>query len=503
MADSHLEEDPMTSVVETAIRSAIGKGVTALATFNRARMRAPDRPHPFLTGIHAPMKEEVTIEDLTVTGSIPPALNGRYLRIGPNPIAADPRTYQWFLGDGMVHGLRIEHGRARWYRNRWVRSKQVTAALGEPPAPRPPRDEEFDTVNTNVIGLAGKIWALVEAGCPPVLLDETLGTLAYDDFGGTLRGSFSAHPHLDPLTGEMHAVTYSPRNPTAIHHVVVAADGRVRREVPVPVSHGPMIHDCAITARFAVILDLPVTFSMSALIAGSLFPFRWNASHPARVGLLPRDGAGTEVIWCEVDPCYVFHVANAYDTDDGGVILDAVAYDTMFAGSMEGPDAPRGAFERWTINPIERRVRREVIDRQPQDFPRIDERRFGQPYRYAYAMMLPETANPAFLSGDSLFKHDLKTGVRGVHRFGPHRYPGEFVFVPAHANAAEDEGWLIGLVVNAIDQTTDLVIVDARDFAGPPLASVHLPHRVPPGFHGNWLPEGGEIAGRNALPRKI
>ena len=145
----------MTRVVETAIRSVVSKGVTALATFNRGRMRAPDGPHPFLTGIHAPMTEEVTIEDLAVTGSIPAALDGRYLRIGPNPIAADPRTYQWFLGDGMVHGLRIEHGRARWYRNRWVRSTPITAALGEPPAPGP-RHGDFDTVNTNVIGFAGQ-----------------------------------------------------------------------------------------------------------------------------------------------------------------------------------------------------------------------------------------------------------------------------------------------------------------------------------------------------------
>ena len=111
----------------------------------------------------------------------------------------------------------------------------------------------------------------------------------------------------------------------------------------------------------------------------------------------------------------------------------------------------------------------------------------------AEAVVIPETADPAFLSGDSLFKHDLKTGVRSVHSFGPRRYPGEFVFVPAHANAAEDEGWLIGLVVNAIDQTTDLVIVDAGDFAGPPVATIHLPHRIPPGFHGNWLPDRDEI----------
>jgi 8'-apo-carotenoid 13,14-cleaving dioxygenase len=475
----------MTSVVETAIRSVVSKGVTALATFNRGRLRAPDGPHPFLTGLHAPMTEEVTIEDLAVTGSIPPALDGRYLRIGPNPIAADPRTYQWFLGDGMVHGLRIERSRALWYRNRWVRSTQVTTALDEPRTPGP-RHGDFDTVNTNVMGFAGQIRAMVEAGSTPVLLGDTLETLAYDDFGGTLRGSFSAHPHLDPLTGEMHAIAYNPREPTAIHHVVVAADGHVRREEPVRVNHGPMIHDCAITARFAVILDLPVTFSMSALIAGSMFPFCWNPAHPARVGLLPRDGAGSEVIWCDVDPCYVFHVANAYDADDGSVILDAAAYDSMFA---QGLNAPRGAFERWTIDPVARSVRRDVIDPHPQDFPRIDERRFGQSYRYTYAIMLPKTADPAFIGATSLIKHDLQTRVRNVHSLGPHRYPGEFVFVPAHANAAEDEGWLIGLAVSRIDQTTDLVIIDARDFEGAPLASVHIPHRIPPGFHGNWVPQ--------------
>jgi carotenoid cleavage dioxygenase-like enzyme len=477
----------MTSIVETAIRSVVNKGVTALATFNRGRMRAPEGPHPFLTGIHAPMTEEVTIEDLAVTGSIPPALDGRYLRIGPNPIVADARSYQWFLGDGMVHGLRIEQGRARWYRNRWVRSTPVAAALGEPPAPGP-RHGDFDTVNTNVIGFAGKTWALVEAGSTPVLLDDMLGTLAYDDFGGTLRGAFSAHPHLDPLTGEMHAIAYNPRDPSAVHHVVVAADGRVRREEPVLVSGGPMIHDCAITARFAVILDLPVTFSMGALIAGQTFPFRWNPAHPARVGLLPREGAGSEVMWCEVDPCYVFHVANAYDTGDGGVILDAVAYDNMFAGKMDGIDAPRGAFERWTIDPIERRVRRDVIDRHPQDFLRIDERRSGRSYRYAYSMMLPEAPDPAFIGANSLFKHDLQAGVRQVHSFGMHRYPGEFVFVPAHAQAAEDEGWLVGLVLNPIEQTTDLAVIDAQDFESAPVASIHIPHRIPPGFHGNWLP---------------
>jgi 8'-apo-carotenoid 13,14-cleaving dioxygenase len=477
----------MTNAVETAIRSVVNKGVTALASFNRARLRGPTGPHPFLTGLHAPMAQELTIEELAVTGSIPPQLDGRYLRIGPNPIAPDPRTYQWFLGDGMVHGVRIADGRAHWYRNRWVRSTAITAALGEARTPGP-HDEIYDTVNTNVIAHAGRIWALVEAGSRPVLLDDALGTMAYDDFGGTLRGAFSAHPHLDPLTGELHAIAYDPRVPATIHHVVVAADGRVRREEPVPVSDGPMIHDCAITRRYVLILDLPVTFSLSALVAGSMFPFRWNPAHPARVGLLPRDGAGGETIWCEVDPCYVFHVANAYDADNGEVILDAVAYGSIFAPTLQDSAPPRGAFERWTIDPARRRVHRAAIDRHPQDFPRIDERRTGLPYRYAYTMMLPETPKPGLIGADSLFKHDLQTGGRTVHGFGPGRYPGEFVFVPARAGAAEDEGWLVGFVVNAADATTDLAIIDARNFGGAPRASIRIPHRIPLGFHGNWLP---------------
>lgn len=480
----------MASTVETAIRSVVTKGITALADYNRRRMPAPDTPNPFLTGIHAPMTDELTIEDLPITGAIPPGLDGRYLRIGPNPIAADPASHHWFIGDGMVHGLRIEGGRARWYRNRWIRSTAVARALGEPPAPGP-RHGQGDTVNTNVLGFAGTTWALVEAGSYPVRLGETLDTIAYDDFGGTLAGSFTAHPHLDPLTGEMHAICYEAADPGTVRHVVVGADGSVLREEPIAVNGGPSIHDCAITARYAIVLDLPVTFSMKALIGGHPFPYRWNPDHRARVGLLPRDGRGDDVIWCDVAPCYVFHPANAYDLPDGRVVLDVVAHETMFADSVHGPDSRHSAFERWTIDPAARTVERQVVDAHPQEFPRPDERRFGQPYRYAYAMALPEDPVADFSGGTHLIKHDLDAGTRRIHEFGAGRFPGEFVFVPAHADSAEDEGWLIGLVIDLPGEATDLVILDARDFEGPPVASIRLPHRVPPGFHGNWVPDRG------------
>lgn len=475
----------MASTVETLIRSTVVKGVEALAGFNRRRLPPPADGHPFLQGIHEPMRDELTLTDLSVTGTIPPAFDGRYLRIGPNPIDPDPASHHWFTGDGMVHGIALKHGRAQWYRNRWIRSKRVAAALGERPAPGP-RHGGFDTVNTNVAKIAGRTWALVEAGSYPVELSDTLGEQTYNPFDGTLGGSFTAHPHLDPLTGEHHAIAYEGIDQNVIRHIVLSPDGRVVREEPIRVKHGPSIHDCALTARYVLILDLPVTFSMKTLIGGHAFPYKWNPDHQARVGLLPRGGSDADVIWCPVEPSYVFHAANAYDAADGRVVLDCVAYDTMFADSTHGPDRA-GRLERWTIDPAARSVERRVLDAAPQEFPRPDERRFGQAYRYCYTIAVPADSNN-FTGDTRLYKHDLETGAKETHDFGPDRHPGEFVFVPAHAAAQGDEGYLIGLVVDMARQTTDLAIIDARRFAEPPVATVRIPHRVPPGFHGNWLP---------------
>ncbi len=474
----------MPSIVETAIRSTITQGVILMAGYNRRRMPKAATPHPFLTGVHEPMREEKTLLDLAVTGTLPVALDGRYLRIGPNPVEADPQGYHWFIGDGMVHAVALKDGKAQWYRNRWIRSKAVAAALGEAPAPGPRRGRS-DIVNTNVVAIGGRTWALVEAGSYPVELSDTLDEQRYDAFDSTLGGSFTAHPHRDSVTGEHHAIAYDGADPETVRHVVVSPGGKVTREHRIAVEHGPSIHDCAITQRFAIVLDLPVTFSMKALIGGHRFPFQWNPAHHARVGLLPREG--TEAIWCDVEPCYVFHTANAYDLEDGRVILDVVAYDTMFAQSLRGPDTS-GRLERWTIDPVTRSIDRRVVDASPQEFPRPDERRIGQPYRFAYTIAVPDDGNEQFIGATKLYKHDLETGARETHDFGEGRNPGEFVFVPAAADAGEDEGWMVGLVIDRAKEVTDLVILDARDFAGEPVASIRIPHRVPPGFHGNWLP---------------
>lgn len=477
----------MTSAIETKIRDLVGKGVMGVASISRF-LRQGKANNPYLEGIHEPMSEEVTLDNLTVKGEIPAQLDGLYVRNGPNPHAVEsPATHHWFVGDAMLHGVRIQAGEALWYRNRWLRSTDICKHLGEPVASGPRSPSGVEVANTNVIGHAGKIWAIVEAGGFPVEVSETLETRAFTDLDGTLGNCFSAHPHLDPATGELHAVCYFAPDSSVVWHVVVDADGRVRRREPIPVEHGPSIHDCMITESYVIVMDLPVTFSIRALLFGHSFPFRWNSNHEARIGLMPREGNAADIIWNTIDPVYIFHVANAYESSDGKVHLDACVHDDMFNRGGYGPDSSSSAFERLTLDPKGTAVSRHCLSDLPQDFPRINERYMGKNYRYAYSIALAKEPVPEFYGESRLFKHDLESGERQTHDFGPGKLPGEFVFVENELQRSEDDGWLIGFVIDKTKQTSELVILDATILTAEPAARILLPHRIPPGFHGNFI----------------
>jgi carotenoid cleavage dioxygenase len=438
-------------------------------------------------GNFAPVTEEVTATDLAVTGSIPAELDGRFLRNGPNPIAeADPATYHWFTGDGMVHGLRLRDGRAEWYRNRWVRSPDVAAALGEPAPPNPyPDDVRIFAANTNVIGLDGRTYAIVEAGAPPIELTDELETIGPSNFFGTLDQVFSAHPKRDPRTGEWHVVTYFWAWGNKVRYLSISPDGRVQRAVDIETPGGPMVHDTAFTERYALVFDLPVTFDLDAAMAGARLPYSWNEDYGARIGLLPRDGKddGSDVRWVDIEPCYVFHPLNAYDLDDGRVVLDAVRHPKMFDKDKLGPNEGATRLDRWTIDPVEGKVVEETIDDRYQEFPRLNESFQGARNRYGYGGKL----KGVFESGPAL-KHDLDAGTTLEHDYGKGRVTLEPVFVPREGATAEDDGWVMSYVYDATKDRSDVVILDAQDFTGDPVATIELPVRVPFGFHGNWVP---------------
>jgi len=442
--------------------------------------------NPYLLGNYAPVASEETVTDLPVTGSLPSTLNGRYLRNGPNPITPpDPATYHWFTGDGMVHGIRIEDGKARWYRNRWVRSEEVATALGEDPHPGPVVEGMDFSSNTNVIAHAGRTYAIVEAGARPYEMTYELDTVGASDFQGTLPGGYTAHPKRDPQTGELHAISYYWAWGNHVQYSVVDVDGRVRRIVDIPVGGPVSIHDMSLTASFAVIYDLPVVFSPEALGEGFAFPYRWSEEYESRVGLLPLEGTADDVVWCDIDPCYVFHPMNAYD-EDGVVVVDLVRHPKMFATHLIGPDEGAPVLERWRIDPGSGKVGTQLLDDRPQEFPRVDERLVGRRHRYGYSAALDTDAKDeaGLTMAGALIKHDLTTGASETRAF--QGGAGEAIFVPESASSGEDEGYVLSLVFDTEREASDLLVLHAQDFTGDPLAVVHLPVRVPYGFHGNW-----------------
>ena len=441
--------------------------------------------NPYLSGNFAPVEGELTASDLPVTGTIPRELEGRLLRIGPNPVAPEPGTHHWFLGSGMVHGVRLRGGRAEWYRRRFVRDDEVAAAKNWPevPGPRPEFQLAGGVANTHVIAHAGRTLALVEGGNYPVELGYELETLTRSNFGGSYAGGFSAHPKRDPESGELHAAVYSPVR-DELQVVVVGVDGRVRRAQDVRLPGKPMVHDCALTSRYFVVLDLPVTFDPANVADGIPLPYRWNPAYGARVGLLPREGRAEEIVWCEVEPCFVFHAMNAYDAPDGRVVLDVVRHPKMFASDFRGPNEGAPSLERWTLDPHGGSAREERLDDRGQEFPRHDERLVGKPYRYGYT-----TAFGDRLTFGGLLKHDLRDGKSETHDEGPARLFLEPVFVPRTPDAAEDDGWILAYLYDAAAGRSDVAILHAQDFSAAPVATIHLPARVPFGFHGSWIPD--------------
>ncbi|WP_409436425.1 carotenoid oxygenase family protein [Mycobacterium sp. SMC-14] len=497
--------------------------------------------NPYLEGVMGPVQTELTATDLRVTGQIPDYLDGRYLRNGPNPVAeVDPASYHWFTGDPMVHGVALSDGRARWYRNRWVRTPAVCAALGEPLPDRIDVRAGMQSVgpNTNVLGHAGKTLALVEGGVANYELTEELDTVGTCDFDGTLAGGYTAHPHRDPVSGELHAVSYSFARGNTVQYSVIDTAGRARRTVDIEVTGSPMMHDFSLTEKYVVVYDLPVTFDSAQVLPVSMprwlkaparmvlsslvgrvrvpspitamvnrdsrppggLPYSWNADYPARIGVMPRDGeaqgwvrAGeAQVRWFEVEPCYVFHPLNAYtEVSPAGhelLVLDVVRYAKVFDVDRRGPGDAPPTLDRWTINLDTGAVRTESRDDRPQEFPRINDALLGSKHRFGYAVGI----NGGFI-GDvqaemstTLYKHDYLTGSSITAPIDPQLVLGEMSFVPRPGGRDEDDGILMGMGHHRGRNEGQLVILDAATCE--PVATVHLPQRVPMGFHGNWTP---------------
>ena len=437
---------------------------------------------PFhLRGNYAPVTDEISAENLEVRGSLPSELNGRYFRNGANPITGE--SAHWFLGDGMIHGVRLRDGKAEWYRNRWVQTP-----FYEDPA-KPVIDlENLDfssknsKANTHVVQHAGRILCL-EEGHVPWEISKEMETLGPCSFDGRLDGSFTAHPKICPLTGEMLAFGYGLRPPYLTFYCVSPEGKLVQQqdiEIPAPV----MMHDFNVTAQRVVFMDLPVVFDLDVALAGGM-PFSFRRDNGARLGVMNRSDTARDLQWLDIDPCYVFHPVNSYD-NGGSVIIDVARYPSMWeAGS--GQFTTTAELWRWEIDTALGQVSETQLDDRPIEFARVADNRVGLEYKFGYAVSLDLSGGSEASSGGTLVKYDLENDQSEVWDFGKDKEPGEFVFVERDSAKSEDDGWLIGYVYDKAEDRSILAVLDASAPGEAPLAEVILPRRVPFGFHGSWF----------------
>ena len=464
-------------------------------------MSRPFPSDPYLEGNFAPLAMEADAHDLVVIGEIPSFLEGALYRNGANPQYAPRGRYHWFDGDGMIHGFYFENGRVS-YKNRWVRTdrwkaeREAGEALFGGMMNMGGGDERVagvsgNTANTNIVWHGGKLLALWEAGLPWELDPHTLETRGAWDFAGQLTrrnhptGIMTAHPKLDPRTGEMLMFGYSPVDPQLVYNVV-DRHGKLVRSEEIAVPWPSMMHDFITTAEHVIFPVFPVVFDLSAIERGEPV-MRWEGERGSMIGVMPRNGGSSDVRWLRTDPCYVFHPMNAH-TEGSKVIAEVARFPVV--PLFDHPDQGPSSLWRWTIDLAKGDVKQEQLDDAPTEFPRLDERYTGLKYAHGYASGASGQREGVVMF-NAIFHYNVQTGSRSTHVLPEGSYTGEPVFVPSRPNAPEGEGVLLATVYRKGEHTSDLLVLDAENVEKDPLATIKLPTRVPFGFHANWRPASG------------
>ena len=451
---------------------------------------------PFLQGLMAPVADERDDADLTVIGEIPAGLRGMFVRTGPNQQFAPLGAYHPFDGDGMLHAVYLEGGKAR-YRNRWIESKGLLAERARGHAcyggmsnfQFPDRDVVAEggmlknTANTAMVRHAGRYFSMLEAGAPTEF-DRELRTLGECDFDGKLQGPMTAHPKVDPVSGDMLFFGYSPMAPYLRYSEVDAA-GQLRHSEVIDIPAPVMMHDFVVTEHYAIFLDSPAVFDLDRMLNGG-DPMSWQPDNGTRLGVVPRGGTNSDVRWFEIDNCYVVHFFNAWESGNTIEIRAPRMPDMPGGFQFENPGAARVPMPwRWVIDLTTGTVTDEQTDDIAGEFPRVHEGLIGRQTRFGYAC--PQRTWDFEFDFEGVIKFDFGAGTSQAHYYEPSQVSGEHVFAPDPDGTAEDDGWLMSFVTDRSTERSELVILDARDVTAAPVARVQMAARVPIGFHAAWF----------------
>jgi all-trans-8'-apo-beta-carotenal 15,15'-oxygenase len=463
------------------------------------------------------VRDEVDVTLRVAEGELPAALRGVLYRNGPGRQEVFGTPYDHpFDGDGLVTRFAFGDGAVR-YRNRFVRTREF---LEEERAGRM-LHRSFGTnlpggvrrnflrlrfknaANTSVMFHAGTLLALWEGGLPHRLDPETLETLGTWDFDGRLRNDsgildrlmapelpFSAHPKRDPITEEI--VNFGTLMGRKNKLVTYRVDGRGRMRTPhmTPLDALAFVHDFVLTERHMVFYLSAVAFRVASALAGFSTPvgsLTGSDGAPARLLVVPRDGGPTTTLTTR--PGFLFHFANGYDEGRNAIVLDGMRMNALPSAEatrsiLRGARVPLPLTHptRFVLDLETRSVSESKLSERTADLPTIDVRQTGRKHRIFYAVSGERGPREPFYHG--ILRHEVGVGDR-VREFGDD-LPGEAVFVPARADAPEPDGWLLTLVYRTAAHRTDLYVLRADDLET--VCRLELPHHLPIGFHGTWVP---------------
>lgn len=313
---------------------------------------------------------------------------------------------------------------------------------------------------------------------------KDLSTIGIWDYQGYVPQT-SAHPHFDHQTGEMHNFAYHPSTTEIIYYIF----DKLGKVIKIERFNGPFccfMHDFFITKNYALFLFLPLTINFARAQQGKSLIMR-EPDLGSHIAMMPRNGNAKDIIWINTASFHAYHYMNAYENGNK-IILDGMKSPqaNLFpdkTGTIPSLDKNYPRLTRFTFDVQQKKMTETQLDSILAEFPRFDERYTGIPYQHGF---VSANVHPNTEEFNAIVHYDLKNHTQKICHFGIKNTPSEPVFVPRHKNSAEGDGFILTVVYQAAKNTSDLHILDAMNIDKEPLAIVHLPRRVPFGFHGNW-----------------
>lgn len=474
-----------------------------------------DDDHPYRTGPWRPQHNEWRADDLEVVqGRVPDDLDGVYLRNTENPLHPPAQHYHPFDGDGMIHSVEFCNGKAN-YRNRFVRTDgfradneagaSLWAGFIESPADATRTDgwgarrRMKDASSTDVVVHRGMaLTSFYMCGDLYRVDPYTAETLGKETWHGQIPDwGVSAHPKVDPVTGELLFFSYSKDAPH-LRYGAVDKDGNLMHLTDVELPGPRLPHDMAFTENYVILNDFPL-FWDAELLKNDFHVPRFHRDIPSRFAVVPRRGDLSKVVWFETEPTYALHFTNAYE--DG----DEIVLDGFFQGNPS--PSPKGArsleeaafrwlaldgFEsrlhRWRFNLATGKATEQRLSDHFTEFGMINADRQTRDYRYVYAA----TGEPGWFLFNGLVKHDLQTGSEERISFGDGVFGSETPMAPRVGSTGEDDGYLVTLTTDMNEDASYCVVFDAARISDWPVCKLRLPERICSGTHSTWVP-GSEL----------